>query len=76
MFNIDVLVDIHDLGPAFHGDALENGQESGDNVVEVGEAPIKLIMIGLIDEPLRFKELRLAEMVPFFDVLLTDLLFE
>ena len=45
MFHVDVLVDIHNLGPAFHGDALEDGQESGDDVVEVGEAPIKLIMI-------------------------------
>ena len=45
MFHVDVLVDVHNLGPAFHGDALKNGQEGRDDVVKVGEAPIELIMI-------------------------------
>ena len=45
LFHIDVLVDVHDLGPSFHCDALENGQEGVDNIVEVGQAPIELIEI-------------------------------
>jgi hypothetical protein len=42
---VSVLVDIHDLGPPFHSDTLENGQECGANVVKVREAVIQLVDI-------------------------------
>ena len=41
--SVSILVNIHDLGPTFHGDALKDSQEGGANVVEVREAIVQLV---------------------------------
>ena len=32
--SVDILENVHDLGPTFHCDALENGKECGADVVK------------------------------------------
>lgn len=42
---VGVHVDVHDLSPAFHSDALENSQECETYVVEISYSPVKLLHI-------------------------------
>jgi len=40
---IRVFVNVHDLGPALHSDALEDSEEGACNIVKVGDAVVQLV---------------------------------
>lgn len=61
------MVHVHYLGPAFHGDALENCQKSFANVVKVYQVIVQLLDFRVIAQAALFPIVRVLRLVIHFE---------